>query len=103
MRQICFGLREAGFLYTRVGNPTVAVLEERVKVLDGASAAIALASGMAAISYTLLNLAEGGGRILTSLTFTGAARTALKKSTRNSGFILTRQRILKNRRNWHRK
>lgn len=45
-----FGLRELGNLYTRVGNPTVAVLEQRVAALDGASGAIALASGMAAIS-----------------------------------------------------
>ncbi len=74
-----FGLREAGFLYTRVGNPTVAVLEERVKTLDRASAAIALASGMAAISYTLLNLAEGGGRILTSPYLYGGTADSFKK------------------------
>ncbi len=74
-----FGLREAGFLYTRVGNPTVAVLEERVKTLDGASAAIALGSGMAAISYTLLNLAEGGGRILTSPYLYGGSADSFKK------------------------
>ncbi len=74
-----FGLREIGFLYTRVGNPTVAVLEERVKTLDGASAAIALASGMAAISYTLLNLAEGGGTILTSPYLYGGSADSFKK------------------------
>ena len=74
-----FGLRELGFLYTRVGNPTVAVLEERLKTLDGASAAIALASGMAAISYTLLNLAEGGGRILTSPYLYGGSADSFKK------------------------
>lgn len=74
-----FGLREAGFLYTRVGNPTVAVLEERVRILDGASAAIAVASGMAAISYTLLNLAEGGGRILTSPYLYGGSADSFKK------------------------
>ncbi|MDR3091823.1 MAG: aminotransferase class I/II-fold pyridoxal phosphate-dependent enzyme [Clostridiales bacterium] len=74
-----FGLREAGFLYTRVGNPTVAVLEERVKALDGASGAIALSSGMAAVSYTLLNLAEGGGRILTSPYLYGGSADSFKK------------------------
>jgi O-acetylhomoserine (thiol)-lyase len=74
-----FGLRELGFLYTRVGNPTVAVLEERVKTLDGASAAIALASGMAAISYTLLNLAEDGGSILTSPYLYGGSADSFKK------------------------
>jgi O-acetylhomoserine (thiol)-lyase len=61
-----FSFSEAGFLYTRVNNPTVDVLEQRVAALDGGKAALALASGMAAISYTLLSLAEGGGRILTS-------------------------------------
>ncbi len=74
-----FGMREAGFLYTRVGNPTVAVLEERVKTLGGASAAIAVASGMAAISYTLLNLAEGGGRILVSPYLYGGSADSFKK------------------------
>jgi O-acetylhomoserine (thiol)-lyase len=57
---------EAGFLYTRVNNPTVDVLEQRVAALDNGKAALALASGMAAISYTLLNLCEGGGHILTT-------------------------------------
>ncbi|MDR2071592.1 MAG: aminotransferase class I/II-fold pyridoxal phosphate-dependent enzyme [Treponema sp.] len=61
-----FAFTETGFLYTRVNNPTVDVLEQRVAALDGGKAALGLASGMAAISYTLLNLAEGGGRILTT-------------------------------------
>jgi O-acetylhomoserine (thiol)-lyase len=74
-----FSFSEIGNLYTRVGNPTVAVLEERVKTLDGAAAAIALASGMAAISYTLLNLAEGGGRILTSPYLYGGSADSFKK------------------------
>lgn len=74
-----FGFREAGFLYTRVGNPTVAILEERVRILDGASAAVAVASGMAAISYSLLNLAEGGGRILTSPYLYGGSADSFKK------------------------
>ncbi|MDR0760038.1 MAG: aminotransferase class I/II-fold pyridoxal phosphate-dependent enzyme, partial [Treponema sp.] len=61
-----FAFTETGFLYTRVNNPTVDVLEQRTAALDGGKAALALASGMAAVSYTLLNLAEGGGRILTT-------------------------------------
>lgn len=74
-----FGFRELGNLYTRVGNPTVNALEQRVAALDGASAAIALASGMAAISYTLLNIAEGGGRILTSPYLYGGSADSFKK------------------------
>jgi len=74
-----FNLSEAGNLYTRVGNPTVAVLEQRVAALDGAAGAVALASGMAAISYTLLNIAEGGGRILTSPYLYGGSADSFKK------------------------
>ena len=72
-------MRELGFLYTRVGNTTVAVLEQRVAALDGASGAIALASGMAAISLTLLNIAEGGGRILTSPYLYGGSMDSFQK------------------------
>ena len=61
-----FQNEEFGFLYSRIGNPTVDVLERRVAALDGASGAIAFASGMAAITNTLFNVAEGGGRILKS-------------------------------------
>jgi O-acetylhomoserine (thiol)-lyase len=74
-----FSFKEAGNLYTRVGNPTVAVPEQRVAALDGASGAIALASGMAAISHTLLNLAEDGGRILTSPYLYGGSADSFKK------------------------
>ncbi|MDR2044231.1 MAG: aminotransferase class I/II-fold pyridoxal phosphate-dependent enzyme [Clostridium sp.] len=74
-----FTFQEAGNLYTRVGNPTVSVLERRVAALDGAAGAIALASGMAAISYTLLNLAEGGGRILVSPYLYGGSADSFKK------------------------
>ncbi|HOM02787.1 MAG TPA: aminotransferase class I/II-fold pyridoxal phosphate-dependent enzyme [Acetivibrio sp.] len=74
-----FGLRELGNLYTRIGNPTVGVLEQRIAALDGASGAVALSSGMAAVSYTLLNVAEGGGRILTSPYLYGGSADSFKK------------------------
>lgn len=74
-----FSLTGEGFLYTRVGNPTTAVLEERVKTLDGAAGAVAVASGMAAITYTLLNLAEEGGHILTSPYLYGGSTDSFKK------------------------
>ena len=64
--QNLFSYKEAGFLYTRVGNPAVNYFAERVKALDGAKNAVAVGSGMAAISYTLLNLAAKGGTILAS-------------------------------------
>lgn len=70
---------EHGYLYTRIGNPTVAVLEERVAALDGGAAAIAVASGMAAITYTLFNVAEGGGRIITTQQLYGGTFDSFKK------------------------
>lgn len=57
---------EEGNLYSRLSNPTLEVLEKRISELDGGKAAVAVASGMAAITYTLLAVAENGGRILTT-------------------------------------
>ncbi|MDR1714029.1 MAG: aminotransferase class I/II-fold pyridoxal phosphate-dependent enzyme [Coriobacteriales bacterium] len=61
-----FRQEELGFLYTRVGNPTVDVFERRVAELDGAAGAIALASGIAAVSHAILNLADAGDHIIAS-------------------------------------
>ncbi|MDF2503097.1 aminotransferase class V-fold PLP-dependent enzyme [Clostridium sp.] len=58
------GYEEKGFLYTRSGNPTIDVLEKRIAALEGGTAAIAVASGMAAVAYSILNVAEGGGEIV---------------------------------------
>lgn len=68
-----WAMEEDGAIYTRVGNPTVTVLEERVKALNGAYAALALSSGMAAISYTILALTEGGGNIIASPSLYGGS------------------------------
>lgn len=68
---------ELGGIYTRVGNPTVAVFEERSAALEGGAAAIALASGMAAISYVALLLGEDGGNIVAASSLYGAAQEAL--------------------------
>lgn len=70
---------ELGFIYSRVSNPTVAVLEERVASLDGAVAAVAVGSGMAAVTYSLLNVAEGGGRILTTQKLYGGTIDSFNK------------------------
>lgn len=61
-----FSFSEDDPIYTRLSNPTVEVLEKRLAALHGAAGAIALSSGMAAVSYALLNAAGKGGRILTS-------------------------------------
>lgn len=68
---------ESGGIYTRVGNPTVSVLEQRIAELDGGSAAIGVASGMAAITYAILLLGEGGGNIISASSLYGAAQESL--------------------------
>lgn len=68
---------ESGGIYTRVGNPTVGFLEERIRQLDGGSGVIALSSGMAAIVYTVLQLAENGGNIVAASNLYGAAQETL--------------------------
>lgn len=74
-----FSFSEPGFIYTRVGNPTTNVLEQRVAALDGAAAAVAVGSGMAAVTYTLFNVAENGGRILTTPYLYGGTIDSFKK------------------------
>ena len=59
-----FGLTESGYIYTRITNPTTAVLEERIALLEGGVGALAVASGMAAISLAVLNIAEAGDEIV---------------------------------------
>lgn len=61
-----FAFAEEGPVYSRLGNPTVAVLEERIRSLHGGSGAIAMASGMAAVSSAILNAVGVGGRLLTT-------------------------------------
>ena len=53
-----FGLAEPGYIYTRIHNPTTTVFEERVALLEGGVGALAVASGMAAITLAILNIAE---------------------------------------------
>ncbi len=59
-----FALKELGNIYTRIGNPTQAVLEERMAELEGGAASLALASGTSAIFYTIINICEAGDEIV---------------------------------------
>jgi O-acetylhomoserine (thiol)-lyase len=70
---------ELGNIYTRTGNPTVAVLEQRIAALDGGVAAVALASGMAAVTYTVMNITNIGERIVSSPFIYGGTYDAFKK------------------------
>ena len=59
-----FALKELGNIYTRLGNPTQAVLEERVAALEGGAAAVALASGTSAIFYAIINICRHGDEVV---------------------------------------
>ncbi|PTQ55875.1 MAG: O-acetylhomoserine sulfhydrylase [Candidatus Carbobacillus altaicus] len=59
-----FALKELGYIYTRIHNPTVTALEERVALLDGGVGALALSSGQAAITLSILNIAGAGDEIV---------------------------------------
>ena len=72
-----FGLEELGNIYTRIMNPTQAVFEERIAALEGGVAALAVASGQAAESIALLNLAENGGHIVSSASLYGGTYNLL--------------------------
>ncbi len=72
-----FGLSELGNIYTRIMNPTQAVFEERIASLEGGVAALAVASGQAAETVALLNLAEGGGHIVASASLYGGSYNLL--------------------------
>ena len=61
-----FGLKEFGNIYTRLMNPTTDVLEKRVAELDGGVAALAVASGQAATTYAVLNIASAGQNIIST-------------------------------------
>ena len=59
-----FALKELGNIYTRIGNPTQAVLEERMAQLEGGAASLALASGTSAIFYSIINICQAGDEIV---------------------------------------
>lgn len=66
-----FNLNVAGNIYTRIMNPTTAVLEERLAAIEGGIAALCVASGMAAITYAIQTIAEAGDNIIATKTLYG--------------------------------
>ena len=66
-----FDLKVAGNIYSRIMNPTNGVLEARVAAMEGGIGALAVASGMAAISYAIQTIAETGDNIVSSSTLYG--------------------------------
>lgn len=70
-----FALKELGNIYTRLGNPTQAVLEDRVTALEGGAASVAVASGTSAIHYTIINIAKQGDEIVSANNLYGGTYT----------------------------
>jgi O-acetylhomoserine (thiol)-lyase len=66
-----FDLKVKGNIYTRIMNPTTDVLEQRVAAMEGGIGALALSSGMAAVTYAILTISEAGDNIVTSSTLYG--------------------------------
>src|SRR6202795_4086285 len=81
-----FNLEAEGFRYSRISNPTTAVLEKRITELEGGVGALAVASGQAALHFALVNLADTGGNIVSVPQLYGTTHTLL-------GHILPRQGI----------
>ena len=69
-----FSLSSSGNIYTRIGNPTTAAFEERIADLEGGVGGLAVASGQAAITMAILNLARTGEHIVSSASLYGGAR-----------------------------
>ena len=84
-----FGLSDAGNIYGRLTNSTQDVFEQRVAALEGGVAALATASGAAAITYTIQTLAEGGGHIVAQKTIYGGSYNLLAHTLPNYGIETT--------------
>ena len=84
-----FGLADAGNIYGRLTNSTQEVLEKRVAALEGGSAALALASGAAAITYTIEALAANGGHIVAQKTIYGGSYNLLSHTLPQYGIETT--------------
>lgn len=84
-----FGLRDAGNIYGRLTNPTQDVFERRMAALEGGSAALAVASGAAAISYAVLALARAGDHIVAASTLYGGTYNYFEHTLPQSGVTAT--------------
>ena len=84
-----FGLADAGNIYGRLTNSTQEVLEKRLSALEGGSAALALASGAAAITYTVQALAANGGHIVAQKTIYGGSFNLLEHTLPQYGIQTT--------------
>jgi len=84
-----FGLADSGNIYGRLTNSTQGVFEERIAALEGGSAALAVASGAAAITYTIQALAANGGHIVAQKTIYGGSYNLLAHTLTQYGITTT--------------
>ncbi|MET0872236.1 MAG: PLP-dependent transferase, partial [Paeniglutamicibacter terrestris] len=84
-----FSLRQPGFTYSRTGNPTVAVLEERAAALEGGIGAIATATGQSAVALALLALLQGPGHLVASNKLYGGTVDLLTDTFADFGVTVT--------------
>ena len=84
-----FGLTEGGNIYTRLMNPTSDVFEQRIAALEGGAAALATASGSAAISYAVQNIATAGDHIVSSVNLYGGTYNLFANTLKEQGLTTT--------------
>ena len=84
-----FGLTEGGNIYTRLMNPTSDVFEQRIAALEGGVAALATASGSAAITYAIQNIATAGDHIVSSADLYGGTHNLLANTLKDQGLTTT--------------
>ena len=84
-----FGLTEGGNIYTRLMNPTSSVFEERIAALEGGAAALAAASGAAAITYAVQNIARAGDHIVSATNLYGGTYNLFANTLRDQGLDVT--------------
>ena len=84
-----FALKELGWIYTRLMNPTTDVFEQRMAALDGGIGALALSSGQQAITVALLNLAHAGSHIVAAAALYGGTITLLGQTFKRLGIEVT--------------
>lgn len=84
-----FSLTQEGNIYTRLMNPTTSVFETRIAALEGGAAALATASGSAAISYAVQNIATAGDNIVSSVNLYGGTYNLFANTLREQGITTT--------------
>ncbi|MCT1985890.1 bifunctional o-acetylhomoserine/o-acetylserine sulfhydrylase [Dermacoccus abyssi] len=84
-----FGLSDLGPIYTRIGNPTSQAVEERIAALEGGVGALLLASGQAATTFAILNVAQTGDHVVASAALYGGTYNLLKYTLKRLGVETT--------------